>query len=60
LNNGQQILCRDCKWAKDHFKESCYCVHYGYIVSKGKATCRGYKEREQVQESKMGTGREDI
>ena len=43
----QNTLCNYCKWAKDRVNTTrmngCYCVHYGYIVSKKIENCRGYK-----------------
>lgn len=44
-------LCKDCKWAKDPWHESCFCVYYGFIVYRGKSDCWGYeisgKEKEK-------------
>ena len=60
MNNGVTNICKDCKWGKDHFKDACYCVQYGYIVSKAKTKCGGYKPNEQVREQKVGTGRENV
>lgn len=36
-------VCKECRFAKDRFRESCYCVQYGYIVTYGKTSCKGYK-----------------
>lgn len=43
-------LCADCKWAKDHFKESCYCTYYGYIRFRGRDDCWGYEKGENNHE----------
>ena len=43
----QDTLCNHCYWAKDRvnnrFVNGCYCVHYGFIVSKLKQRCSGYR-----------------
>lgn len=43
----QDTICNHCHWAKDRVNNrhvtGCYCVHYGYIVSKLKERCSGYK-----------------
>ena len=36
-------ICKICRNAKDRFRESCYCVQYGIIVTYGKSKCKGYK-----------------
>lgn len=36
-------LCKGCRFAKDRFRESCFCVQYGIIITYGKKTCKGYK-----------------
>ena len=46
-------LCKKCKWAKDNWHESCYCVYYGYIVWKGKKECWGYDISEKVEEDEQ-------
>ena len=43
----QDTLCNHCDWAKDRVNNKhvngCYCVHYGYIVSKTIERCKGYR-----------------
>ena len=50
----QDTLCNHCYWAKDRVNNvhvnGCYCVHYGFIVSKLKQRCQGYRpEGERVK-----------
>ena len=40
---NRQNICKSCRYSKDHFRESCYCVQYGFIVTYGKEKCKGYK-----------------
>ena len=42
-------VCLSCKYAKNRFRESSFCVLYGYIIGYPKIDCRGYK-RDKVQE----------
>ena len=42
--------CTTCEHAKDKWHNSCYCTYYGYIRSKPKQDCWGYKEREETSE----------
>ena len=46
-NMIQDTLCNHCDWAKDRVNNvhvtGCYCVHYGFIVSKTKRHCKGYR-----------------
>lgn len=44
-------LCKDCRWAKDHFGESCFCVHYGIIVTYGKEKCKGHGKVRQQEDN---------
>lgn len=44
-------LCKGCRWAKDKFGESCYCVYYGYIVHRGKENCWGNEITLEEQRS---------
>ena len=46
MENESIILCKNCKYAKDKWNDACYCVYYGYIVSRGKTDCWGYEPRE--------------
>ena len=45
--NVQDTICNYCRWAKDRvnntYVNGCYCVHYGYIISKRKERCLGHK-----------------
>jgi hypothetical protein len=34
--------CLSCKYAKQRFKESCYCVKYGITIGYSKDSCRGW------------------
>lgn len=43
--------CRGCKWAKDKWHDSCYCVYYGYIRPKPKKDCWGYEKKEEEGEN---------
>ena len=52
-------LCADCAHGRQRFRDCCYCVKYGIIIGYGKKECRGY-EREQVQESEDGIGRDHV
>lgn len=36
-------VCCACRFSKDRFRDSCYCVQYGMIIGYGKKTCKGYK-----------------
>ena len=51
-------LCNYCDWAKDRvnnrYVNGCYCVHYGYIVSRKKEYCKGYRHRKEVEKSNDG------
>jgi hypothetical protein len=42
-------VCANCAYAKQKFRESCYCTHYGITIGYGKIDCRGWK-REQVSQ----------
>lgn len=42
--------CTTCEHAKDKWHNSCYCTYYGYIRSKPKQDCWGYKEQEETSE----------
>ena len=44
--------CRGCKWAKDKWHDSCYCVYYGYIRSKPKKDCWGWEKDERSETDK--------
>ena len=59
MENGQPGICRKCRYAKDKFRDMCYCVKYGFIIGFTKNKCRGF-EREQVREQKVGVGRENV
>lgn len=41
-------VCYGCKWAKDQFGASCFCIKYGYIVGYPKNECRG-READEVR-----------
>lgn len=47
-------ICKYCQHSKDRFRESCYCIMYGIIVTYGKQKCRGFqqigKEEKECQE----------
>ena len=49
----KDTLCPSCKFAKDRFRESCYCVKYGIVIGYSKKECRGYK-LEQVRKHTNG------
>ena len=55
--NEQQNLCKRCKYAKDVFRESCYCAMYGIIFSNGKRACEGY---EQIRSNENDSRREEV
>ena len=38
--------CLDCEYAKQKFRESCYCTQYGIIIGYSKRECKGYKKEE--------------
>ena len=42
--------CRSCLNAKDRFKESCYCIKYGIIITYGKGKCKGYEPALKTKE----------
>lgn len=39
-------VCLNCHWAKQKFRESCYCARYGIIIGYSKMECTGYKKEE--------------
>ena len=39
-------VCLDCEYAKQKFRESCYCTRYGIIIGYSKMECTGYKKEE--------------
>ena len=41
--------CVDCEFARNKFRDSCYCVKYGITIGYHKVSCGGYV-REQVHE----------
>ena len=43
-------ICQSCRNAKDKFRESCYCVQYGIIVTYGKTKCKGYEREDHNEE----------
>lgn len=43
-------LCKTCKWSKDKWHDACYCVYYGFIVSRGKDKCWGHETKEKKEE----------
>ena len=51
----KEPLCKRCEFAKDkvfnQYSQACYCVKYGFIVSRMKERCKGFKH-EQIQERK--------
>ena len=49
-----QKLCLSCEFARQRFKESCYCIKYGYIIGYPKEECRGW-EREQIPQHTDGS-----
>ena len=54
---GGQNLCKSCKYAKDVFRESCFCAMYGIIFSNGKAACAGY---EQIRKPENNGKRDSV
>ena len=56
----QDTICNHCHWAKDRVNNrhvvGCYCVHYGYIVSKLKERCSGYKPEGVKKDDGNTTG----
>lgn len=42
-------LCLSCEWAKSNFRESCYCIKYGYIIGYPKMDCKAYVNSEGRQ-----------
>lgn len=51
MNYGVKEICRDCKFARDKYGGSCYCVKYGIVIGYSKRNCVGY-ERNEVQKPK--------
>ena len=48
--NNPVNLCKGCQHSKDRYKESCYCVQYGIIISYGKKACKGYKAKKKMED----------
>ena len=42
-------LCKGCEYAKDRFRESCYCTMYGIIITYGKEKCKGYEPMKKQE-----------
>ena len=47
--NNPVNLCKGCQHSKDRFRENCYCVQYGIIISYGKKACKGYKPMRKTE-----------
>lgn len=51
-------LCNHCDFAKDRvnnrYVTGCYCVNYGYIVSRQIERCKGYRHRKEVEKRHDG------
>lgn len=45
-------LCKKCQYAKDGFRDSCFCLEYGIIVTYGKTACNGYKFMRKTEDEK--------
>ena len=46
-------ICKSCVYAKNRFREACYCVKYGIIISYGKEACTGYyQDKKELEEEK--------
>ena len=56
----QDTLCNHCDWAKDRvnnrYVNGCYCVHYGYIVSRTVERCKGYRAERKKDNDENVTG----
>lgn len=52
IPDNNQNLCKTCKWAKDKWNESCFCIYYGYIVSRGKNKCWGHEVNGKIDNKK--------
>ena len=50
----RQNICNICRYAKDRFRESCYCTMYGIIISFGKVKCKGYEQVRQSEDPHIG------
>ena len=47
---NRKNLCKGCEYAKDRFRDSCYCVMYGIIITYGKEKCKGYEPVKKQEE----------
>jgi hypothetical protein len=36
-------VCLNCHWARQKFRESCFCVKYGITIGYSKISCKGWK-----------------
>ena len=41
--DNEEAICMKCRFARDRFRESCYCTKYGIIIGYSKKECRGYE-----------------
>ena len=46
-------LCASCKWAKDRWHDACYCVYYGFVVSREKTDCWGHEINGKEDENEQ-------
>ena len=51
--------CKSCVYARDRWRDSCYCTRYGVILYHGKRMCKGYEgmgvsEPGEIREPKNG------
>ena len=53
MNHVVKEVCRDCKYARDKYGGSCYCVKYGIVIGYSKKVCVGY-ERDEIRKQKDG------
>ena len=39
--------CTDCQYAKQKFRDSCYCTRYGIIIGYSKKDCKGWEKENE-------------
>ena len=47
--------CLDCYYARQKFRESCYCIRFGIIIGYSKKECSGYKKEEGYENTDCGS-----